>query len=230
MTEAQFWDRLAAKYAAQPVKDVAAFERKKAITRQHLRAASTVVEFGCGTGSLALDMSSHAGEIHAIDVSAEMIRIAERKKADQGATNVTFHTGTLEAVRPRIPSDVDAVWAYSILHLVADRTSMLRTAFELLKPGGVFISSNVCLAETWVPYGAIISVMRWLGKAPRVYRYDRKTIEREIAAAGFVDIVEHDVGGHAMVAFVVATKPGAVATMQDVADNIGDAELRTPLK
>jgi hypothetical protein len=46
--------------------------------------------------------------------------------------------------------------------------------------------------------------MRWLGKAPRVYGYDRDTILRELAAAGFVDVVEHDVGADPLVAFVVA--------------------------
>jgi arsenite methyltransferase len=209
MPEAHFWDRLAEKYAAQPVKDVAAFDRKKGITRQHLHPRSTVVEFGCGTGSLALEMSSHAGQVHAIDVSAEMIRIAERKKAEQGVTNVTFHTGTLEAMRPRIPAEVDAVWAYSILHLVDDRASTLKTAFELLKPGGVFISSNVCLAGTWVPYRTIITVMRWLGKAPRVHCYDRKTIRGELAGAGFVDVVEHDVSADGLLAFLVARRPAS---------------------
>lgn len=207
MADAQFWDRLAEKYAAQPVKDVAAFERKKAITREHLHPRATVVELGCGTGSLALAMSGHAGHIHAIDVSPEMIRIAESKKASQRVANVTFHAGTLEAMRPRLPAEVDAVWAYSILHLVDDRRSTLKTAFELLKPGGTFISSNVCLAGTWVPYRTMITVMRWFGKAPRVRCYDRKTVLRELAEAGFVDVEEKDVGAHQLVAFVVARKP-----------------------
>lgn len=207
MTDAKFWDQLAEKYASTPVKDVAAFERKKAITREHLQHRSNVVEIGCGTGSLALELSRHAGHVHAIDISPEMIKIAERKKADQGVINVTFHAGTLEAVLPRIPVNVDAVWAYSILHLVDDRTSMLKTAFELLKPGGTFISSNVCLAGTWVPNRTMLAVMRWLGKAPRVHCYSRKTILREIAEAGFVDVEDKDVGAHAWVAFVVARKP-----------------------
>jgi ubiquinone/menaquinone biosynthesis C-methylase UbiE len=207
MADAQFWDRLAEKYAAQPVKDVAAFDRKKAITRQHLSPGATVVEIGCGTGSLALEMSRHAGHIHAIDVSAEMIRIAERKKATQRVANVTFHTGTLDETLPRIPTGVDAVWAYSILHLVDDRASTLKSAFELLRPGGTFISSNVCLAGTWVPYRSMIAMARLLGKAPRVSCYSRKTILREMADAGFVDAEEKDVGAEKVVAFVVARRP-----------------------
>jgi arsenite methyltransferase len=204
MTEAHFWDRLAERYAAQPVKDVAAFDRKKAITRKHMDSRATIVEIGCGTGSLALDLSRHAGQIHAIDVSAAMIRIAERKKAEQRVTNVAFHVGTIESMRPRIPAQVDAVWAYSILHLVDDRASTLATAFEMLAPGGVFISSNVCLGGMYRP---LLAVMRWLGKAPRVHFYDRETIVAELAKAGFVGVVEHDVGADSRVAFIVAQKP-----------------------
>jgi ubiquinone/menaquinone biosynthesis C-methylase UbiE len=83
-TDAKFWDRIAEKYAAQPVKDVAAFERKQKVTRDHLRPDSTIVEIGCGTGSLALAMSPFAGHIHAMDASAEMVRIANRKKNRSG--------------------------------------------------------------------------------------------------------------------------------------------------
>ena len=205
--DAKFWDRFAEKYAAQPVKDVTAFERKQDITRAHLRPDSTILEIGCGTGSLALAMSPFAGHVHAMDCSAEMIRIANQKKETQGVTNVTFHQGTLDERVPLEPGQADGVWAYSILHFFADRTRTLKTIFELLKPGGTFISSNVCLGESWLPYGAIITVMHWFGKAPVVYVYDRETILRELHEAGFVDIEEKDVGASPMVAFVVATKP-----------------------
>jgi arsenite methyltransferase len=207
MTDARFWDRLADGYAARPVKDVAAFDRKKQITREHLHPRANVLEIGCGTGSLALELSPHAASIHAIDVSPKMIGIAERKKAAQGVTNVLFHVGTLESMLPRIPRDLDAVWAYSILHLVDDRASTLKTAFELLKPGGTFISSNVCLAGSWVPYRTMLTVMRWFGKAPRVEYFDRQRILAEIAGVGFVDVSERDVGADKAVAFVVAKKP-----------------------
>jgi hypothetical protein len=50
-------------------------------------------------------------------------------------------------------------------------------------------------------------MMRWFGRAPYVYQYDRKTILTEIREAGFVGVEEKDVGGPSMIAFVVAKKP-----------------------
>jgi ubiquinone/menaquinone biosynthesis C-methylase UbiE len=205
--EAKFWDRAAETYAAQPVKDVAAFERKQKITRDYLRPDSTVVEIGCGSGSLALAMSPFAGHIHAMDVSAEMVRIANRKKEAQRVTNVTFHQGTLDERLPFGMAEFDGVWAYNMLHLIEDRRRTLKTLFELLKPGGAFISSNVCLGGSWVPWGAIVAVMHWFGRAPKCYVYDRTTILGELREAGFVDVEEKDVGARKMIAFIVAKKP-----------------------
>jgi arsenite methyltransferase len=64
--DARFWNGIAEKYAAQPVANVPAFERKKAITREHLRPDSSVLELGCGTGTLALETARrpHPGARH----------------------------------------------------------------------------------------------------------------------------------------------------------------------
>jgi ubiquinone/menaquinone biosynthesis C-methylase UbiE len=205
--EAEFWNDIAEKYAAQPVADVPAFERKKQITREYLTPKATILEVGCGTGSLALAMAPFAGHIHAMDISPEMVRIAKGKKEAEGVTNVSFHLGTLDGALPVEPGQLDGAWAYSILHLLDDRRGALERIFELLKPGGTFISSNVCLGGTWVPYGALIAVLRWFGKAPMVHLYDRDTILRELREVGFETVTEHDVGAKANVAFVTATKP-----------------------
>lgn len=208
-TDAKFWDDIAEKYAAQPVANVGAFERKKAVNREHLRPDSTVLELGCGTGSLALEMAPFAAHIHALDHSAQMIRIAERKKLDQGVTNVSFRQATASDLGAYPRASFDCVWAYSVLHLVAERSRTLESVFQLLKPGGSFISSNVCLGDSLVPYGPITRVLGWFGKAPRVYIYKRETILRELAEAGFVDITEREVGAEARVMFLVAKRPGA---------------------
>ena len=188
--------------------DISAFERKKAITREHLHPGSTVLELGRGTGSLALSMAPFASHIQALDVSAEMLRIAEQKKRAAGVTNVTFRQGTLDPNSLDLRDQFDCVWAYSILHLVPDRKRTLQSLFERLKPGGTFIASNVCLGGTWVPYGMLIGLLRWFGKAPAVTLYDRETVLREMRDVGFVEIEEKDVGATRTVAFIVAKKPG----------------------
>jgi arsenite methyltransferase len=142
-----------------------------------------------------------------MDISAEMLRIADQKREAQGVTNVTFRQGTLDGGHPYQPESFDSVWAYSVLHLVPDRRRVLATLFDLLKPGGSLIASSVCLGDAWVPYGPIIAVMRWFGKAPVVHVYSRETMLRELREIGFVDVTVRDVGAERMVAFVVAKKP-----------------------
>lgn len=205
-TNGQFWDGVAEKYAAQPVGDQAAFERKQAFHIGKLEPDHEILEVGCGTGSLALILAPHVAQVHGLDISAEMIRIANEKKAAQGVDNVTFHQGTLEDA-PFSPGQLDCVSAYSLLHLVDDMPATLARIYALLKPGGHFISSTVCLGRSWVPYGLILPVMRWVGKAPNVSIFDRAHVVAAIREAGFVDVEEVDVGAKPVVAYVYARKP-----------------------
>lgn len=206
-TDAAFWNRLAEKYSRQPVANPDAFDRKIAITKSRMRQGDVVLDIGCGTGSLALRLAPAGGHVHGLDLSSEMIRIAKDKATAQGVENVTFHVGPFDDAVPFEPESLDGLCAYSILHLVEDRVATLRSIFRLLKPGGFFVSSTVCLRESWVPYTPILTVMRWLGKAPLVKVFAKDVLVQEIRDAGFVDVAEPDVGAAAMIAFVVATKP-----------------------
>jgi hypothetical protein len=58
-----------------------------------------------------------------------------------------------------------------------------------------------------VPYGPLITLARWFGKAPVVHVYGRETLFRELREIGFVDVTERDVGADKVCAFVVAKKP-----------------------
>ncbi|MEZ4429602.1 MAG: class I SAM-dependent methyltransferase [Nannocystaceae bacterium] len=208
MTEAAFWNNLAEKYARQPVADPAAFERKIAITRASMRPQDELLDIGCGTGSLALRLAPHCARVHGLDISSEMIRIADGKAAADKVDNVTFHVGPFDdSFAAFAPESLDGVCAYSILHLVEDRRAALDRIYRLLKPGGFFISSTVCLGESWVPFGPILRVMRWIGKAPMVKIFRAKALADEIEQAGFVDLSRPDVGAKPIVAFMVARKP-----------------------
>jgi arsenite methyltransferase len=205
--DAAFWNALAEKYARQPVANPEAFERKIAITKSRMTPTAIILDVGCGTGSLALRLASSAAHVHGLDLSSEMVRIARGKAAAQNVDNVTFHVGPFDDSVSFAPESLDGLCAYSLLHLVEDRKSTLALIYGLLKPGGFFISSTVCLKDSWVPYAPILSVMRWLGKAPQVKIFSQRTLSEEVRQAGFVDLTQPDVGAGSTIAFICAAKP-----------------------
>jgi ubiquinone/menaquinone biosynthesis C-methylase UbiE len=207
VSDTQFWDDAAEKYSQKPVANVAAYQKKLAITKERLRPTDVVLDVGCGTGSLALELSPHVAEVHALDISPEMLRIGTRKAADAGVTNITFHQGTLEDAISFHAEQFDGVCAYNILHLVGDRVATLRRIYELLKPGGFFIQSTAVLSDSWVPFGVVLAVMRWLGKAPSVNIFGKDTLLADMREVGFVNASTPDVGAKKETAFVVAAKP-----------------------
>lgn len=206
-SDALFWDNLAERYSRKPVSNLASYQRKLDITRARLRPADVILDVGCGTGSLALELAPGVAHVHALDYSAAMIGIGRRKAAAQKVTNVTFHQKTLAEPNLFEPEQFDGVCAYNILHLVEDRAATVSKILEYLKPGGFFISSTVCLGDSIVPYRPILSLMRAFGKAPMVRIFNTDTLLRELGDAGFVDIATPDVGAKKTIAFVVATKP-----------------------
>ena len=207
--DATFWNDLAERYAAKPLDDPEAFERKIAHTKARMAPDQVVLDIGCGTGSLVLRLADGAREVHGLDLSSEMVRIANGKAAADGVDNVTFHVGPFDDSFDAFEDgSLDGICAYSILHLVPDRDEALARIFRLLRPGGFFVSSTVCLGGSWVPYGLVLPVMRWLGKAPMVKIFSGAELEESVRRAGFVDVTRPDVGAQKVVAFMLATKPG----------------------
>ena len=92
-TDARFWDRMARKYAASPISDMAGYERTLERTKHYLKPDFTAFEFGCGTGTTALNLAPCVAKLVATDISSEMVTIAREKAAAQGQTNIEFAVG-----------------------------------------------------------------------------------------------------------------------------------------
>ena len=206
--DAVFWNNLAEKYAKKPVENPAAFEQKIAITKSLMSPSDVILDVGCGTGSLALRLSPCGAHIHGLDLSNEMIRIARDKTTAAAVPNVTFHVGAFDDSFVTFEdASLDGICAYSLLHLADDLPATLHRVLRLLKPGGFFVSSTPCLGGSWVPYGPLLWALRSLGKAPMVKIFSKRTLEGEVKRAGFVGVVQPDVGAQPNVAFMVGTKP-----------------------
>lgn len=214
--DVQFWDRIARKYATDPIKDLAGYERSVARTRQLLSARATVLEVGCGTGTTALNLAPSVSRIIATDVSAEMIAIAQEKGAATAATNVTFMVApAASGLGPE--AHYDAVLAFNVLHLIRDRAAALAQARRVLKPGGLLISKTPCLSEMNPFIRIAVPIARWLGKAPNVSFFDAASLETEITRAGFtvIERARHGSGRKDPRIFLVAQKAEAEIPSRD---------------
>jgi len=204
--DSRFWDRIAKKYAQQPVADTAAYERKLAKTQGYLTPESDVLEFGCGTGTTALIHAPFARHILGTDISAAMLKIAQDKAEAQNVRNVTFEKSDIHAF---IAGDkqFDMVMMHSLLHLLQDREAVVSQAYDLLKPGGVFVSSTGCLSGKTL-MKPVIFLGRMIGRLPYVAFFSRDYLLDLLRSAGFE--IEHEwlpEGGQSV--FIVARKPSS---------------------
>lgn len=202
---AKFWDRTAAKYAKGPIKDMAAYEATLERVRAHLTPETEALEIGCGTGTTALKLAGAAKYITASDISGEMIAIAQEKAAKEGVRNVDFLQATLDE-HPFAEEQFGAVMAFNLLHLIEDLEGALGRVRGLLKPGGLFVSKTVCLAELTPLFRVMLPVMQAVGRAPYVRFLKTAELDAMIEAAGFTIIETGYYPEKSRSRFVVAKK------------------------
>ena len=201
----QFWDKVAEKYAKQPIEDEAAYQKKLAITRDYLRPDMDVLEIGCGTGSTAILHAPYVKHIRAIDFSANMVAIAKAKAKAKHIDNVTFEQATIEDLNSPDQS-LDAVLGLSILHLLRDKEAAIDRVYQMLKPEGIFVTSTVCIGDTMSWFKLIAPIGRFLGIFPFVQVLTAQALADSLIQAGFeLDYQWQPSKGKAV--FIVAKKP-----------------------
>lgn len=209
MRKAHFWNRIARKYAADPIADMAGYEASLQRTRDLLSTAHNVLEMGCGTGTTALHLAASTGRLLATDISTEMIAIANEKLASQPTPQLSF--ALADADVPMFGSATyDRVLAFNILHLATDLDQTLAVAAQALRPGGLFISKTPCIAEMnpLIQHFAL-PLMRAIGKAPHVQCLNEAQLRAALTRQGFqiVSVERHGTKKKDFRVFIVASKP-----------------------
>lgn len=203
--ESRFWDRLAERYARQPIADEAAYQHKLRVTRGYLRPDMELLEFGCGTGSTALVHAPYVSHIRAIDFSANMLSIARRKAVDAGVENITFEEAdiaTLDAPSGRY----DMILGLSVLHLLADKDAVIAKVARMLKPQGLFVSSTACLGDTMPVFKYLAPVGKALRLLPQLDVMTAAELRHSIEKQG-LSIEQQWQPRRGAAVFVVARKP-----------------------
>jgi SAM-dependent methyltransferase len=152
-----------------------------------LQAGQTVLDLGSGGGIdvlLSAKRVGPTGKVYGVDMTDEMLALARENQRNAGATNVEFLKGTIEAI-PLPANSVDVIISNCVINLSSDKDAVLREAFRVLKPGGLFAVSDVVVRGE-VPADIRRSVELWVGCIAGAL--DEHDYAAKLRAAGFSDV------------------------------------------
>jgi arsenite methyltransferase len=202
-----------------------------------LNAGEVVLDLGSGGGIdvlLSAKRVGPAGKAYGLDMTDEMLALANENKRKSGLENVEFLKGEIENI-PLPDNSIDVIISNCVINLSADKDKVLREAFRVLKPGGRFAVSDVVTRGEIDP-AIRRSILLWVGCVAGAL--DDDEYKRKLAAAGFeqtdieptriyrsedardllgadgidVDAIAPQVDGKFMSAFIRAVKPAKSAT------------------
>jgi len=208
--QVRFWNRIARRYAADPIADLAGYESTLRRVQALLSTDQDVLEIGCGTGTTALRLAPHTRRLLATDVSGGMIAIAREKLAAAPVAQLGFAVADADGPVGE-PAAFDTVLAFNLLHLTSDLDRTLAWVVRALRPGGRFVSKTPCVAEmNPLLTHLAIPLMRLFGKAPPVRCFTGQQLQEAIARSGLaIEAVErHGTRGKDIRVFIVARRPG----------------------
>ena len=152
-----------------------------------LQPGETVLDLGSGGGIdvlLSAKRVGPTGKAYGLDMTDEMLALAEENKLKSGLKNVEFLKGEMENIP--LPADtVDVIVSNCVINLSGDKDRVLREAFRVLKPGGRFAISDVVVRGE-VPRDIRKSMELWVGCVAGAL--SEREYREKLAAAGFESV------------------------------------------
>ena len=174
-----------------------------------LREGETVLDLGSGGGGDVLVSAGRVGptgKAYGLDMTQEMLELAQRNRDAAGVENAEFLKGTIESV-PLPDDSVDVVISNCVINLSADKARVLREAARVLRPGGRFAVTDV-IADPDMDDETRRDMQLWTGCIAGALTEDE--FRRELEAAGFTDLEireTHRLHDHAGSAIIRGTLP-----------------------
>jgi SAM-dependent methyltransferase len=152
-----------------------------------LKPGETVLDLGSGGGIDVLLSARRVGPggfAYGLDMTDEMLALAEQNRQQAGARNVAFLKGEIEAI-PLPEAAVDVIISNCVINLSADKGQVLREAFRVLRPGGRFAVSDV-VAQGVLPDDLRADMEAWVGCVAGAL--EEQEYRKLLADAGFDDV------------------------------------------
>ncbi len=152
-----------------------------------LKAGEKVLDLGSGGGIdvlLSAQRVGPAGFAYGLDMTDEMLALAERNRVEAGAENVRFLKGEIEAI-PLPDNSVDVVISNCVINLSADKGQVLREAHRTLTPGGRFAVSDIVF-QGHIPPVLRADLESWAGCIAGAL--EEEVYRQLLTTAGFTEI------------------------------------------
>jgi len=174
-----------------------------------LREGEVVLDLGAGAGADVLISARRVGptgKAIGLDMTDEMLDVAQRNAGEAGVENVEFLKGYIEAM-PLADGSVDVVISNCVINLSTDKAAVIEEAVRVLRPGGRFAVSDV-IADEDMDDATRADMAAWTGCIAGALT--RREFETALTDAGFEDIEireTHRVHARATSAIIRARKP-----------------------
>ena len=191
-----------------------------------LRPGEVVLDLGSGGGIdvlLSARRVGPTGKAYGLDMTPEMHALAQRNQAEAGVTNAEFLIGTMEDI-PLPDASVDVIISNCVVNLAADKPTVFREAFRVLRPGGRLAISDIVVRRPLPPK---ISALMGLWTGCIAGALPEAECRDELVATGFgdVDIEPTNVYGRADVeAMATQIDPSAVPPDLDLAATVDELD------
>src|SRR5215475_7642092 len=152
-----------------------------------LRPGETVLDLGSGGGIdvlLSAKRVGPTGKAYGLDMTDEMLALANENKRKAGLENVEFLRGEIEHI-PLQDNSVDVIISNCVINLSGDKDRVLQEAFRVLRPGGRFAVSDV-VTRGAMPAEIRERVLLWVGCIAGAL--EENEYRSKLAAAGFENI------------------------------------------
>jgi len=129
-----------------------------------LEPGQVVLDLGSGGGIDVLLSARRVGPdgfVYGLDMTDEMLALAERNRAEASVENVRFLKGEIENI-PLPDNSVDVIISNCVINLSADKPRVLREAYRVLRPGGLFAVSDVVVQGS-LPDSVRSDMEAWAG-------------------------------------------------------------------